>query len=94
MHACKCLYGLTFLPALCLKLQSCTVQGFQHCKFLFLQGGAAHVLGFQKELNGVLRQLQQRDEQLQQKDTSLVRAFSCFAVFISLFWQLQQSSLL
>ncbi len=60
----------------------------------FLQGGAGHVMGFQKELNGVLRQLQQRDEQLRQKDASLVRALSCSAVSISCFLQHQQSCLL
>ena len=35
------------------------------------------------ELGGVLRQLQQRDEQRRQKDASLVRALSCSAVSIS-----------
>ena len=40
-----------------------------------------HVLGFQREVNGVLRQLQQRDEQLRQKDASLVRVLSRLCCF-------------
>ncbi|DBA94628.1 TPA: hypothetical protein ACH3X1_002202 [Trebouxia sp. C0004] len=49
------------------------------------QGGAVHALGFQKELNGVLRQLQQRDEQLQQKAASLVAAVQrCYCLMSDL----------
>lgn len=72
MHNCKCLYALTFMPALYLVLQSCT--GFWQCKTLSVQDGAVHAFSLERELNGVLRQLQQRDEQLRQKDASLVRA--------------------
>ncbi|DBA85250.1 TPA: hypothetical protein ACH3X2_005950 [Trebouxia sp. C0005] len=36
--------------------------------------GAVHAFSLERELNGVLRQLQQRDEQLRQKDASLVAA--------------------
>jgi len=42
-----------------------------------------HSFEDERELNGVLRQLQQRDEQLRRKDASLVRALSCSAVSVS-----------